>query len=663
MRFETLQLVNVGVFGGEQTIDLRAENRRRPLILIGGLNGCGKTTILESILLVFYGKLSPAVRESKFSYKQYLQELMTRGDADESTVELSFRHRDDRGNCLYRITRTWIRTNQGIKDEFAASVDGCYDQLLSEHWEESVDQFLPIRLAGLFFFDAERIESLANPEQAPSLISSAINSLLGADIVEQLGADLAILERRRRKSMKPLPDQDRIEELEDKLQSLTQKRSTCLQDQAACVDPLARSRHRLDQAEEAFREQGGNVASAHEVNKRELATVENQISSILDQMRTLAAGPLPLSLLRTDLTRILETAAKGLKVDDNKRIYAILETRDQTVLKKLSEVGVPKKAIAEVTAILREDRAARESDAEGEFSLAIGRQAIQQIADLLDHQFQDDLGKAKVLLAELDTLNEKQVELDRVLSATPDEDTIQPLFNAMGDAQKEVLDLESKQRSAAASLEDVERDIRVVEKELNQRLRDTGLSKVHDSDNHRFIEHSQRARATLASFREALIQRHLSRLETLIFNGFQSILRKASLVKTIRINPKTCELNLLNAQDEAVPADRLSAGERQLLATAILWGLARASGRPLPVIIDTPIGRLDSTHRENIVKHYIPQASHQVFILSTDEEIVGEHHKALSPYIAREYVLEHDDLLNRTVIREGYFSTELAHAD
>mgnify|MGYP001182991589 CR=1 FL=1 len=135
------------------------------------------------------------------------------------------------------------------------------------------------------------------------------------------------------------------------------------------------------------------------------------------------------------------------------------------------------------------------------------------------------------------------------------------------------------------------------------------------------------------------------------------------MIKSLKINPDSFELILHNSQGQVVPARTLSAGERQLLATAILWGLARAAGRPLPVIIDTPMGRLDSAHSSHFVDRYLPHASHQVLVLSTDEEIVDEYLSILKPYIGQQYLLEHDDTAGHTVIKNGYFYQKPAHAN
>ena len=95
-----------------------------------------------------------------------------------------------------------------------------------------------------------------------------------------------------------------------------------------------------------------------------------------------------------------------------------------------------------------------------------------------------------------------------------------------------------------------------------------------------------------------------------------------------------------------------------MLALAILWGLAKASGKTLPVIIDTPMGRLDSLHRINFVGKYLPNASHQVVVLSTDTEIEGKYLQMLSPYVGKKYLLTYDETKRATEITEGYLQYE-----
>lgn len=138
---------------------------------------------------------------------------------------------------------------------------------------------------------------------------------------------------------------------------------------------------------------------------------------------------------------------------------------------------------------------------------------------------------------------------------------------------------------------------------------------------------------TLETFRGQVIKRHTSNMESLMLESFQKLLRKTELVKALSIDSSTFEATLTGRDGKNLPFDRLSAGERQLLATSMLWGLARASGRPIPTIIDTPLGRLDSEHRSHLIERYFPNASHQVLLLSTDEEISNDYLEALRPAI------------------------------
>jgi len=162
-------------------------------------------------------------------------------------------------------------------------------------------------------------------------------------------------------------------------------------------------------------------------------------------------------------------------------------------------------------------------------------------------------------------------------------------------------------------------------------------------------------RVTLDKFRTAAIARRVGQLERLICESFCQLIRKQNFVNAIQINPETFDVNLLDPRGRVIPMSRLSAGESQLLATAMLWGLARASGRVVPTFIDTPLGRLDSSHRRHLVERYFPNAAHQVILLSTDEEINQCHLDRLKPFIGNSYRLDYDPVLRSTKIQEGYF--------
>jgi len=136
---------------------------------------------------------------------------------------------------------------------------------------------------------------------------------------------------------------------------------------------------------------------------------------------------------------------------------------------------------------------------------------------------------------------------------------------------------------------------------------------------------------------------------------FRFLLRKKTLVERVVIAPSTFDIQLEDDAGNRISKQQLSEGEKQIFAVSVLWGLSRASARPLPAVIDTPMGRLDAEHRNALLERYFPNASHQVVILSTDTEIEETAFEKLQPSIARAYHLEYDDAEKCTTANEGYF--------
>ena len=133
------------------------------------------------------------------------------------------------------------------------------------------------------------------------------------------------------------------------------------------------------------------------------------------------------------------------------------------------------------------------------------------------------------------------------------------------------------------------------------------------------------------------------------------MIRKDSFVHDVEIDSKSFEVTLFDKNHSPIGREELSSGEKQLFAISVLWALAKSSGRPLPVIIDTPLGRLDSDHRLNLVEEYFPKAAHQVIVLSTDTEVDRGLFDVLEPSVSHCYHLQYDSRETCTRPVHGYF--------
>ena len=127
---------------------------------------------------------------------------------------------------------------------------------------------------------------------------------------------------------------------------------------------------------------------------------------------------------------------------------------------------------------------------------------------------------------------------------------------------------------------------------------------------------------------------------------------KKNLIRKIEMDPETLDWKCLSEDESEIPRDSLSAGEKQLMVISILWALAICSKKKLPVIIDTPLSRMDSLHRTALITTYFPNAGEQTIILSTDSEIDEGYYNLMKNNIGDEFTLNYDEVTKSTSIQK-----------
>ena len=656
MILHRVTLENVGVYRGRHSIDLTPPDAGRPVVLIGAMNGAGKTTLLGAVQLALYGARARGIERTRKGYKTYLQELISRSvdPAEGAAVELEFERRIDGHPVRYQIRRGWRNGGSEITDMFQVQRDGEPDNLLAEHWDESIDAFLPARLSHLFFFDGEQIERMADEEEATRLLASAFQSLLGLDLVERLKEDLSTLERRKRLAMRSPEDQARVKALQDEV---SEAENRCQKTHDALAEVKGKQGQKIGQLEklrELYKQDGGEHFQKREEREKQREDLAARLINAEEALRDVVAGPAPF-LLIPDLLEQVHAQAEREQHAQRDRIIAKAELeRDAAVLAFLNS-RLNASTLKAVTTALEKYRFNPESlDVEAII------QADEGFNDRLKKLIRDDLPAARndiiQLSAEIERLQNEIVEVDRLLAAVPDADAIARL-------QQEITHTEGALTALAKNISVCEEEHRAAQLELSLRQRtlnkeiEKHLDATEDSEhNQRIVERIPKVQATLESFRQRVVSRHIGALEYAIFESFQHLARKPKLLGSINIASDSFRMTLLDPEGSVLPFQILSAGERQLLATAILWGLAKVSGRPVPLVIDTPLGRLDSHHRSHIVQRYFPAASHQVVLLSTDEEIIGRYLEMIRPAVGREYLLEFDPDSASSSSRSGYFT-------
>jgi DNA sulfur modification protein DndD len=332
----------------------------------------------------------------------------------------------------------------------------------------------------------------------------------------------------------------------------------------------------------------------------------------------------------------------------------VLIARDQRLLNLLNQLKLELEKINNIQNFLVEDiDKLYAGNSSTETTWLNADEESLSLLDNLVYRLQIAKNTANNKLLELQNYEEQILTIDRQIQTAAAPEAYTELQQARETAETEWNNANTNVELLKRHLLELANTIEQTKKELNNYTSD---SFKYQSTEH-LINAATKVQATLKIFREKLTLRKLNKLEEEVKNCFLYLLHKSDLVHRIAIDAQTFSIALYDLKGKPVPKNRLSAGEKQLLAIAFLWGLAKVSGKRLPVAIDTPLGRLDSSHRNNLVERYFPAASHQVILLSTDTEIAKKEVELLreNEAIAREYLLKYNSGKRETTIKDGYF--------
>jgi DNA sulfur modification protein DndD len=663
MILEQLRLRNFCLFRGRQTFDLSPRERGGrplPIILFGGLNGGGKTTLLDAIQLALYGSRARCSKRTGSSYEEFLRHSINHGVPLEegASIVLSFRYFTEGEEHLYEISRAWQASADQVREELRIFKDGSPDGWLSDHWTQLVEELIPLEVSQLFFFDAEKIRSLAEDESSSKILGTAIKALLGLDIVERLVADATVLQTRLARETGNKDQKAQIEALQQRLRESEAGLGEAASGRASLQNRLDRAREQLKLAEEAFAAGGGRHWEQREQNSRRLAELKNQKSQLEKQLLDLTASELPLSLVPELLKNVEDQAGQERVAKDAELIGSLLSDRDQQLLAFLKGKGASAKMLRLAEQHLTSDREQRLPDRSVSVHLDLSDNGLALLRHLRRHRLPDLSAQAIRLVEELGQVIREQEDLERAVAVTPDDTDVGRIVEQLKANAQQVSILDEEARRLDAVVQTRRNERAECEEELQRLLKEKVEAEITGEDHHRMTRLAGRTRETMQEFLRRATEQKIDRLSALITESFRFLLRKQTLVERISVDPGTFAITLFNDAGQAIGKHRLSEGEKQLFAISVLWGLARASARPLPCIIDTPMARLDGAHRQNLIERYFPNASHQVIILSTDTEVDRRYYDALQPIVARAFHLNYDERERVTVAEEGYFWKE-----
>lgn len=711
MKINKIVLYNFNSYEGLNEFDFTSDDSNKNIILIGGKNGAGKTSLFSAIKIALYGPLSFGYVGANPKYiakiKDCINSKSFQKDVVESKVQISISLMIEREVKEYEITREWDYTKQKLEEKYYVKTKGHLldDQELS-YFQNYLQGMVPPDLFEFFLFDGEEVGSIFSTSTYNSYVKNAVYTLCGLDIFE------IIRKYTTGYAGKAVSNDEQeiyaqYEELRRNAEKIETSYSAIESQIVADRDELEKIETELIEVETAFKNAGGITEIERQSLLKEYSEAEHIKTESLTKIKIFVEGLMPFLILRDFTERISEQ----LDFEEKGEIYYYIQQK----IKR-----------QEIKNTLNENQEVSDDtvDALMEFLLKKFKpKGFKEGAQPVHDLSKEDLGRVNAMISAIDDFDvaamvelvekrraaaDRTMEINRILkSAMTDED-------AGKFAEKENALLKKKDE-ISSRIHETEIRLTTLKEELTVAIqqRDRAFQNIKDNaQNKHIFELSMGLSQMMETMIENKTESIKRKLEMLIVENLQHIYRKNNLITHIEIeddfqfnlyqNVKYSTTELLHLiknlgrevfaseigkqgmqflfekykvetvlqLQQAIEADkqrcsydlfkridisRLSKGERQIFILSLYWAIIELSGKDIPFVIDTPYARIDANHRKEISEKFFPNISKQVIILSTDEEINEEYYEIIKPYIAKEYLLINDESQNRTSVEQHYF--------
>jgi len=647
MIINSVKLNNFGIYYGETQYDFSVEGDKN-IVLISGKNGSGKTTLLNAIKLGIYGPLFLGYQTYNDKYYDYIESKLNAfalEDKQESysiCIDLRFLEKGKHSN--YNINRTWTYSNGKLKETLKVMKNSTQlQQREIFDFFNSLHIFMPSSLFDLFFFDGEKIEKLFLLKNGSTDIMQFLDMLFNIDLFNNLDKDL--VKYLKQKNVYETLDIREKEELEltSKKEEVESRIKKYDEQIMQLEESISVSKDDLNKIEEDFKILGGLEEQEYSKFRTEISELEVQRDRMLNFNRNIVLEQLPFLILKREINKLYVSvnAEKNIKSNNlikdklndpglknyiadaltiNSNLDQILNAisnyfskgRDENLIYNLSKEDeyVIESLVTEINGIDLEEFMKNFKDIKDYNEKIL--ETRKKIEDSLNNEFSEKVKAIKELQSSI-SIKEEQI-------------------NIKMEQLKELVD----------SIETLDNSILKIRSEIKNAKKDGNVFSVVSKVNN-----------VIRRFTKKIKTDKLKHMEEYVTKIFNMLIRKDDFIRRIDIDSNTTQISLINKLNKVMPEDNLSAGEKQIYVLSLLWAMINVSDRKIPLVFDTLLGRLDKSHKSNIVSNFLPTCGEQVIILATDSEIDDEYHELLSPFISKYYKIDYDSTQNKVAINHN----------
>ena len=669
MRISDITINNFRIYRGENHI--KFDNKiDKNIHLVAGKNGFGKTTFLTSLIWVLYGKQMAQV-EDKYKvdirhsggYNNYLTALLNKDlkrefdqkKTEQASCYVELRMKDIMIPSIpcrqLVIRRSYDYLNK--KESLSILIDGQENELTKEvGYEVFINDFvLPREIAKFFFFDAEKVVTLAEAKSVSELrsLSKAYSEVLGIKKYEDLKQSLQIILSKLRRSGATKLDKEKLDQLVQKKQDLRKLIELNEDKQLGNTEELSGLRLRIDYLQEQLIREGNAMTldelkvlkDERDVLKIELQSVKGELKKLMDIVPIVIAGP-RLDELIQQVKK--ESQIKQKNVDQN-LLKKELNSFSKEFNKEISTIGISKEQLSKIELALQKLMGSRQNNSEvikGNIILDFDELTTRSIIAAYDYiknsfksQFEHIVKKEKDTRQALGRITKKisqgEVRKNNPIAKQLREDKIEltekleKLSVKKGELNQEFNLLKQQYASLHKVLSEEEKKFKVVGNDQKKYEVTTILLEKIKVLTARIKEEKKYA------------------LQNSILMGLNKLMHKNNFVSkvNVRIEDEVMDIDLIDQYDQIIDKDTLSKGEQQLYATALLKALVDQSGIDFPVFIDSPLQKFDKEHSSNVIQQFYPSISDQVVLFPLlEKELTKSEYELLEPHLGGVYLIE-----------------------
>ena len=711
MKIQKLKLCNFSSYEGENQFEFMT-GKKKTVVLIGGQNGAGKTSLFTAIKVALYGPLAFGYTGMNAYYVKRIKDLINKkafqNDVLHSYVSIVVAVKRERDICYYEVTRRWYTDENKIAEEYSITENGrLLDETERNYFENYLYDTLPPKLFEFFLFDGEEVGNIFATEGYHNYVREALLTLCGMDMFSTIKRFCgSFVDKKASDESKQLTDAyKKAQKKIDKLQLQIQKDQDR---QAQCTSDIESLQSEIEAIQSKFEKIGGiSDAQLRKLRAKELEK-DKKRTEISAEIKSFMENEMPFYIVR-DMMKPME---KQLEREEKLAIYEYVSnivTQDflgdflethcddpvtlseelyQAILQKLGPdsgsveqeaiLDLSRDEVSRIDHIMDQVRKIepvvfieriRIKNRYTDDILAIHQKLRETLTeeDARKYKMKKETAEAKVqgLHAEMETLTVRIAAMEEDLKRTQEE-SAGIYQQIMESAQNQhIYELSSGISNVMQKLIEQKTDSirhRLAEytlHNLNEIYRkDNLISRIEIEDNFKF--HLYQAQDFTLQELQSLLS-NVGSKEFLELIGVESVEQLQTHFQVYDASEMVDALKAAYSFDgvfhlyQRIDLGRLSKGERQIFILALYWAMIQISEKEIPFIIDTPYARIDANHREEISRKFFPNISGQVIILSTDEEITEEYYRILKKHIAKEYLLSNQQDDNRTTIENRYF--------